>query len=544
MEKRLGQFPFVVVLAAGRSSRMLSEKPKFFHVLGGRPMVHYVLDTLGVFDPQYCVWVIQKEKESLFQESFQSYFQSLVSPDKSGGDGQDSSIKALAGCQASLRWSYQECPLGTGDALKAGFITLKEAQESLEETFSTKDVLVMMGDCPLVTPEILELLLKKRDHNPQADMIVMGMVPVGNHRYGRLVWTDRQSRVMKEQESPVERVLGFVDGNRSVKGIVECRDWEEEQKDLHNPSTPLPEASGHGEISKIKDLRVQDQPLKEGDICYGGIALIRAGALEDFLDKILPNPHTQEYQLTDLVGLIEESGGFVDWVMAPYQSLVGVNTRKDLADAERLMQDRFRRDIMEQGVTLVDPSSVFLSYDTQIGCDTTIYPFVSFGPGVVLGKKCEVLSFSHLTQSHIGNSCKIGPYARLREGVCMAAESEIGNFVELKDAQMGFATKIKHLSYVGNGRLGNHVTLGAGVITCNYDGRQKSYTTLGDGVFVGSNAVLIAPITLGQGSLVGAGSTLTQSVEQDALTLARSPQIMLSGGAKRYWARRKSVHKA
>jgi bifunctional UDP-N-acetylglucosamine pyrophosphorylase / glucosamine-1-phosphate N-acetyltransferase len=541
MEKRLGQFPFVVVLAAGRSSRMLSEKPKFFHVLGGRPMVHYVLDTLGVFDPQYCVWVIQKEKESLFQESFQSYFQSLVSPDKSGGDGQDSSIKALAGFQASLKWSYQECPLGTGDALRTGFATLKEA-EPLEERFLTKDVLVMMGDCPLVTPEILELLLKKRDHNPQADMIVMGMVPVDSHRYGRLVWTDRQSRVMKKHKDPVERFLAL--GQRSVKAIVEWRDWEEEQNDPQNLSNPLPKALGHEEISKIKDLRGQDQFLKEGDICYGGIALIRAGVLETFLDKILPNPHTQEYQLTDLVGLIEESGGFVDWVMAPYQSLVGVNTRKDLADAEHLMQDRFRKNIMEQGVTLVDPSSVFLSYDTQIGCDTTIYPFVSFGPGVVLGKKCEVLSFSHLNQSHIGNSCKIGPYARLREGVCMAAESEIGNFVELKDAQMGFATKIKHLSYVGNGRLGNHVTLGAGVITCNYDGHKKSYTTLGDGVFVGSNAVLIAPITLGQGSLVGAGSTLTQSVEQDALTLGRSPQIVLSGGAKRYWARRKSVHKA
>ena len=211
--------------------------------------------------------------------------------------------------------------------------------------------------------------------------------------------------------------------------------------------------------------------------------------------------------------------------------LLGINTRADLAAAEAVLQNRLRSAALAGGATLVDPLSVYFSFDTRLGEDVVVEPGVVFGPGVVVGNGVTVRAFSHIAGAVIADGATVGPFARLRPGTQLGAGARIGNFVEVKNATLGEGAKANHLTYLGDADIGAHANIGAGTITCNYDGFAKSRTEIGAGAFIGSNTALVAPVRIGAGAVVGAGSTITRDVAADALALSRTPQEETAGGA-------------
>jgi bifunctional UDP-N-acetylglucosamine pyrophosphorylase/glucosamine-1-phosphate N-acetyltransferase len=248
----------------------------------------------------------------------------------------------------------------------------------------------------------------------------------------------------------------------------------------------------------------------------------------------------KEYYLTDVVGLARSEGVRVAAVEAPEQELAGINSRAELAAAEAVVQQRLRVAAMEAGVTMTDPGSVFLCADTVLGADVTIGPNVVFGPDVSVGRGTEIFAFCHLTGCRIGENCNIGPFARIRPGTVLGPKVHLGNFVELKAASMGAGAKANHLSYLGDADVGAHTNVGAGTITCNYDGFAKHRTTIGAGAFIGSDTALVAPVRVGDGAMTGAGSVITEDVEPDAMAIARTRQVTKPGGAARFRQRQQT----
>ncbi|MGL4371655.1 MAG: DapH/DapD/GlmU-related protein, partial [Alphaproteobacteria bacterium] len=294
------------------------------------------------------------------------------------------------------------------------------------------------------------------------------------------------------------------------------------------------------EIIEAKDVADRDLTLtSQKPLCNAGVLLLDGNAALPLLKKLTPNNRAQEYYLTDVVKLAVEAGFGCRYVEGPWESLQGVNSREDLALVEAIFQQQARAKLMAQGVTLVDPSTVYLSFDTVAEKDVTIHPFVTLGPGVTLGEGSEILSFSHLSQATLGAHTKVGPFCRLRRGAELHERVEVGNFVEIKESVLKPGSKVKHLSYLGNSTIGTKANIGAGTITCNYDGHEKHATYIGDGVMVGANTSLIAPITLGEGALVAAGSVLTQGVPPHALAVSRSEQKTIPEGAKRFRQKKK-----
>lgn len=239
-----------------------------------------------------------------------------------------------------------------------------------------------------------------------------------------------------------------------------------------------------------------------------------------------------EYYLTDIVAAARREGLSALAIDAPEEEVLGINDRQQLAAAEAVLQARLKAHAMRGGVTFVDPSRVQLSYDTSFGRDVIVEPDVFFGPRVKVGDGVTIRSFSHLTGAEIGPRSIIGPFARLRPGTVLAEDVHIGNFVEVKASSLGAGVKANHLSYIGDASIGAKTNIGAGVITCNYDGFAKFRTEIGAGVFVGVNSALVAPVRVGDGAYIGTGSVITENVEPDALALARSRQVEKPGWAK------------
>ncbi len=212
----------------------------------------------------------------------------------------------------------------------------------------------------------------------------------------------------------------------------------------------------------------------------------------------------------------------------------GINTKAQLAEAEGVMQARLRKAALEAGVTMIAPDTVYLATDTSFGKDVTIEPFVVIGPGVSIADGAVIHSFSHVVQASIGKDASVGPYARLRPGTSLGEGARIGNFVETKAATLGAGVKVNHLSYIGDAEVGANTNIGAGTITCNYDGFSKHKTTIGENAFVGTNSSLVAPVKIGSGAYIGSGSVITRDVPDDALAVERSPQNNREGGAARY----------
>lgn len=268
--------------------------------------------------------------------------------------------------------------------------------------------------------------------------------------------------------------------------------------------------------------------------CNSGVMAASAKDMFSALDRVDNKNAKGEYYLTDIVEILRGDGKKAVAVKADADDVLGVNSRLDLAEAERAFQSRVRARMMAKGVTLRDPQTVYFSYDTEIEADADIGANVVFGPGVSIERDAVIHSFCHLEGTEIGNGAQIGPFARLRPGTQMGAGSKVGNFVETKKAKIGKGSKINHLSYIGDAKLGEKVNVGAGTITCNYDGYFKHLTTIEDGAFIGTNSSLVAPVTIGAGAFLGSGGVVTKDVPKDALALARSEQVNKEGWAARY----------
>ncbi len=258
--------------------------------------------------------------------------------------------------------------------------------------------------------------------------------------------------------------------------------------------------------------------------CNSGLMAIDGRKALALLDKIGNNNAKGEYYLTDIVEIARARGGKVVVVDAPETEVAGCNNRAELAVLERLWQDRRRHELMLSGVTMIAPETVFLSYDTEIAQDAVIEPNVFFGPRVTVGAGATIHSFSHIEGARIGADAEVGPFARLRPGANLLVHAKVGNFCEVKNSEIGEGAKVNHLTYIGDAFVGSRANIGAGTITCNYDGINKHVTRIGANSFIGSNSSLVAPVSIGDGAYIASGSVITEDVPDDALALGRARQ--------------------
>ena len=367
----------------------------------------------------------------------------------------------------------QNPPLGTGDAVRVG---LDGLASRLAPRGEIEDVLVLFGDTPLLTTKTLSLLLDER-RRTDAAIIVAALRPKEPGAYGRLV----------------------LNPDGKLERIVEAAD-----------ATP-------------EELAI--------NLVNGGIMALAARHAEALVATLDRNNAKSEFYLTDIVPVARRRDLDCRVLELPEHELVGINIAPSLAAAEALMQNRLRRDAMAAGATLIAPETVFLSADTRLGRDVVIEPNVFFGPGVAIGDGACIRSFSHMEGATIGAGAIVGPFARLRPGAVLDENVHVGNFVEVKEARLGAGAKANHLSYIGDASVGAGVNIGAGTITCNYDGVNKWRTIIGERAFIGSNTALVAPVEIGEGAFVAAGSVVTRNVPADALSVARGQQVDKPGRA-------------
>jgi bifunctional UDP-N-acetylglucosamine pyrophosphorylase/glucosamine-1-phosphate N-acetyltransferase len=342
------------------------------------------------------------------------------------------------------------------------------------EHFGTGQVAVLYADNPLIRSATLRRLL---DSYTKGALSLLAFRPTNPARYGR---------VITGVNGMVERIVEYAD------------------------ATPAELAVG---------------------LCNAGVLCAGAAEMQGWLQAVRNDNAKAEYYLTDVVALAHAGGRPIRAVEAPADELAGVNSRGELACAEAVLQGWMRDAAMEAGVTMVDPSSVFLSADTQLSNDVTIEPNVFFGPGVTVASNVTIRAFSHIEGATIGSGSIIGPFARLRPGAKLDENVRVGNFVEIKASHLAAGVKAPHLSYIGDATVGTKTNIGAGTITCNYDGTNKHRTTIGAHVFVGSDVALVAPVSVGDGAILAAGSVITEDVAPDALALARGRQVQKPGRA-------------
>ena len=298
--------------------------------------------------------------------------------------------------------------------------------------------------------------------------------------------------------------------------------------------------AGDGALLRIVEHRDAGEDERRITLCNAGVMAVEGAVLFDLLDGIGTDNAKGEYYLSDIVAVAHDRGLVCGVIEGDARDLAGIDSRADLAAVEALVQDRLRAAAMAGGATLIDPASVTLSHDTELGRDVVVEPHVIFGPGVRIADHVRIKGFSHLEGATVAEGATIGPFARLRPGARIGPQARIGNFVEVKNADIERGAKISHLAYVGDASIGEAANIGAGTITCNYDGIAKHRTTIGAGAFIGSNAALVAPVTIGEGAVVGAGSVVTEDVPADALAVTRAPQVNLNGGAAQLRARQRA----
>jgi len=292
-----------------------------------------------------------------------------------------------------------------------------------------------------------------------------------------------------------------------------------------------------GRIDKMVEYKDASAAERAVGLCNSGLMAVRARDLWPLLARVGNDNTAGEYYLPDIIELARGDGRFSQVVETTADEVAGVNSRAELATVEAAWQDRKRAEMMAAGVTLQDPATVWFAHDTEIARDVTIEPSVFFGSGVTIGSGSIVRAFSHIEGASIASNAEIGPFARLRPGAELGERVKVGNFVEIKKTRMGQGAKANHLSYLGDADIGANANIGAGTITCNYDGFLKYRTTIGDGAFIGSNSALVAPVAVGSGAIVAAGSTIVRDVASDALALARAEQTEKPGWAARFRAK-------
>ncbi len=440
----------VVILAAGKGTRMQSSMPKVMHKVLGLPMINWILNTVGFLKPDKTIVVV--------------------------GEGMDDLIAAIA----PHEYVIQHAQMGTGDALKAALPALKGF---------IGDVLVVLGDMPLLNPASLERLIAARRTGADTGISVLG-AQVGNpFGYGRLL----------------------INKDGTLLAIREEKDANDNEKLVNIVNT--------------------------GAFC------LDSRRIERWLLNVNNNNAQGEYYITDLpeVAAKDNMSTRIALVGDP-REVCGCNTHQELVDLEAIAQQMLRESFIDDGVIMQDPASVYLHYDTQIGAGTLIEPNVYFGGGVVVGEDVHIKAFCYFEGATIGNKTTVGPYARLRPGAEIGQEVRIGNFVEVKKSVIGHRSKISHLAYVGDAIMGADVNFGCGAITVNYDGFEKHQTVIGDGVMIGSNVNLVAPVALDNGAFVAAGSTITKNVPADALSVGRS-EVKVRQGWAALNRKRKNINK-
>jgi bifunctional UDP-N-acetylglucosamine pyrophosphorylase / glucosamine-1-phosphate N-acetyltransferase len=338
-------------------------------------------------------------------------------------------------------------------------------------------ILVLYGDVPLIQPETLRTLLARLD--AKHPMAVLGFNAANPSGYGRLLGQG-------------------------------------------------------GTITAIREHKDATETERAITLCNSGIIAIDAKLLWPILKQLTPANTQGEFYLTDVVELMAKAGHACALATCEEAEVAGVNDRLQLSGIEAEFQRRLRRNAMLQGATLLAPETVYFSADTKIGKDVIIEPNVFFGTGVIIGDNVEILASSHIEGATVANGARIGPFARLRPGAEIGENAHVGNYVEIKKAKLGKGAKVNHLTYIGDAIVGAGSNIGAGTITCNYDGYEKHLTDIGENVFVGSNTALVAPLKIGAGANIAAGSVITSDVPADALAMTRSPATIKEGWAKRY----------
>lgn len=287
----------------------------------------------------------------------------------------------------------------------------------------------------------------------------------------------------------------------------------------------------NGALTRIVEHKDASEDERHITLCNAGLMAFQGRKALEWLRKIGNANAQKEFYLTDLAEVANASGGLAVALTAPENEVQGVNDRRQLSVAEATFQNRMRQEAMLAGVTLIDPATVYFSMDTMLARDVLIEPNVVFGPGVRVAEGAVIHAFSHLEGCHVGPKASVGPFARLRPGADLGAKAKVGNFVEIKATTLGAGAKVSHLTYLGDAEVGPEANVGAGTITCNYDGFLKYRTIIGAGAFIGSNSSLVAPVTIGEGAVVGAGSVITTSVKPDSLAVARGRQMVREGWA-------------
>lgn len=287
-------------------------------------------------------------------------------------------------------------------------------------------------------------------------------------------------------------------------------------------------------LTAIREHKDASETERLINLCNAGLMALDGRKALSIIERIGNANAQKEFYLTDAVEVARSMGLSASVVEAPEDEVMGVNDRVQLSEAEVVFQKRMREAAMRAGATLIDPASTFFSHDTKIGRDVIVEPNVFFGNGVTVGDRSIIRASSHCEQAEIGEDCEIGPFARLRPGAKLAAKVKVGNFVEIKNTDVGAGAKVPHLSYVGDATIGASANIGAGVVTCNYDGFLKHRTVIGKGAFVGTNSSLVAPVTIGEGAFTGSGSVITESVPADALGLGRARQTIKEGWAAKF----------
>jgi bifunctional UDP-N-acetylglucosamine pyrophosphorylase/glucosamine-1-phosphate N-acetyltransferase len=426
----------LIILAAGKGTRMQSELPKVLHKVAGAPMLIHAMRAGRALEPKRTIIV--------------------------AGHGFEAVSAAASAEDPEVEIVRQEAQLGTGHAVD-------QARAALDDFDGT--VIVLYGDCPLIQPRTLEELTATLS---TAAVSVLGFEAENPARYGRLI----------------------TDGDR-LKRIVEFKD-----------ATPAERA-----------VR----------LCNSGVMAASAQLLFDLLSEIDANNASGELYLTDVIGKAVGRGLSCTAIRCAERETLGVNSRVELMQAEKEFQTLRRAEALEDGISMPAPETVHFSYDTVIGRDAIIEQNVVFGPGVTVESGAQIRAFSHLEGAHVARGCVVGPYARLRPGAELAEDVKIGNFVEIKASTLDEGAKVNHLSYIGDAHIGARANIGAGTITCNYDGVMKHHTSIGEAAFIGSNTMLVAPITVGQDAMTASGSVITRDVPAGDLAIARSKQDNKAG---------------
>ena len=433
----------IVVLAAGKGTRMKSDLHKVLHPIAGRPMLEHLLASAEELSPKHRVVIVGAGREQ---------------------------IEAQLGERASYR--VQEPQLGTGHAVQ-------QAEDALDGFDG--DVLVLYGDVPFVKAATMRAMTDRLHQSDSPAVVVLGFEPEDPLAYGRVV-ADDAGRIAK---------------------MVEFKDASDEERACR--------------------------------LCNSGLMAARKSEMFDLLRRVGNDNAQGEYYLPDIVNIAIADGRNCAAVKADSEhEVAGINSRAELAAAEAQWQEEQRDHWMAEGVTLRAPDTVFFSWDTELAPDVTIEPNVVFGPGVSVARGALIRAFSHLEGASVGEDCKVGPYARLRPGAVMEKDSFVGNFVEMKKAVLGEGAKASHLTYLGDATVGPGANIGAGTITCNYDGYFKYKTEIGARAFIGSNSSLIAPVRIGEDAIVAAGSAVTRDVAEGELRMVRAEQLVKPGWADRF----------